>query len=119
MAEYIERKAANDWLVDMFYSEEDEGCKELVERFNKAIPAADVAPLRWMPVAESLPEDGQNVIICTKSGKVGEATYQARVNVLDLDFPAIWFLLNEHGEQYRTEDVVGWMQLPQPPKEEK
>ena len=42
MAEYIERKAANDWIVDMFYSEEDEGCKELVELFNKAIPAADV-----------------------------------------------------------------------------
>ena len=46
MAEYIERAVANGWLMDMFYSQDDEGCKELVERFNKAIPAADVVPVR-------------------------------------------------------------------------
>ncbi len=44
MDEYISREAANKWLSEMFISLDhvDEGCKELIDRFNKGIPAADV-----------------------------------------------------------------------------
>jgi hypothetical protein len=65
MAEYIEREAANGWLMDMFYSPDDEGCKELVERFNKAIPTADVVPVRhgrWVTKKDAC---GTDYTICS------------------------------------------------------
>ena len=65
---YIEREAANDWLMDMFYSPDDEGCKELVERFNKAIPAADVVPVRHGRWRKAVGTSGVVRVACTNCG---------------------------------------------------
>jgi hypothetical protein len=51
--------------MDMFYSPDDEGCKELVERFNKAIPTADVVPVRhgrWVTKKDAC---GTDYTICS------------------------------------------------------
>lgn len=85
------------------------------------IETADVWPAitkPWIEVAEKLPKDRQHIIISTKDGKVGEAVYHAALDY-DLDFPAIWFLLNEYDEQYYTESVIAWMPLPTPPNLER
>ena len=114
--EYIEREAANDWLVNMFYSEEDEGCKELVERFNKAIPAADVAPVvRWVKhemdgLASNIPAEYDGKWIIVTDGK-NISVERFKYDAYDHFYPS--------GRWFELEDVKYWMPLPEPPKEEK
>jgi hypothetical protein len=61
--------------------------------------------LRWIPVSEQLPEDGQSVIACFEgsgmTGQVGEATFDKRGG---------WFS-TEHGAWSASH----WMQFPEPP----
>ena len=115
--EYIPREAAMNALC--CGCGENGECGTRCAEWNAiaSIPAADVVPVRWIPTTERLPEDGDNVIVCTKSRNVAEAKYQAALGY-DLDFPAVWFLLNDYGNQYQTEEIVAWMPLPEPPKEE-
>lgn len=62
--------------------------------------------LRWIPVSERLPEDGQSVAVCFEgggmTGQVGEATFNKRGG---------WFS-TERGAWGATH----WMPLPEPPE---
>jgi hypothetical protein len=92
---------------------------DLVERLRKwfkdvdAVSAIDLMDeaaneierlrLRWIPVSERLPEDGENIVACfTILGEVGEATFNKRDG---------WFY-NEYGAWAATH----WMPLPEPPE---
>jgi len=62
--------------------------------------------LRWIPVSEQMPEDGQSVIVCFEgggmTGQVGEATFDKRGG---------WFS-TERGAWGASH----WMPLPEPPE---
>ena len=118
MSEYIEREAA----IAMYEDDEiDMGALKVpvpvIVQNLKDVPAADVWEVRWIPVKERLPNDREHIIVCTKTGNVGEAIFQAALD-WDLYFPEVWFVLNDYGNQYQTEELKAWMPLPAPPKEE-
>ena len=59
-------------------------------------------PIGWIPVTERLPDDGEQVLACTKNGKAFSAHYD--------HFWGKWSVSH-------TVKITHWMPLPQPPKE--
>ena len=57
---------------------------------------------RWIPVSERLPEDKQKVLVTTKNGNVQEILWNQ------------WF---QTQTQYPKIEVLAWMPLPEPYKE--
>lgn len=57
---------------------------------------------RWIPVTERLPEDGEQVLACTKNGRAFSAHYD--------HFWGKWSVSH-------TVKITHWMPLPEPPKE--
>lgn len=68
----------------------------------KDVPSAQ----QWIPCSERLPEIGQTVITSSDLGRVREATYKG--------FDA-WTI---HGVVHWTDEILSWMPLPEPYKED-
>lgn len=66
--------------------------------------------LRWIPVTERLPDQGDRVLCVVKSFAFPGRKYY---NILRYDK----YGFNENG--IYTDDVTHWMPLPEPPKEDK
>jgi hypothetical protein len=79
-------------------------CATTIKAINR-IPAAEVKPVRWIPVEEQLPEAFKPVIVCRK-GKDGSN----RVEQGMLDVNGWWKVYGT-----RTKAVKHWMPLPEPP----
>jgi hypothetical protein len=75
------------------------------------------AQLRWIPVEERLPEDGEPVltIYCTK-GALSGTTIRARVIDKDFDSRVVWYD-TEAGHWVKENNITHWMPLPNPPEE--
>jgi hypothetical protein len=77
-----------------------------IDLMDEAANEIERLRLRWVPVSEQLPEDGQTVIVCFEgrgvNGQVGEATF------------------NKRGGWFSTElgawGASHWMPLPGPPE---
>ena len=98
MSEYIEREAAlSAQNKSMNLSE----CRKRLE----SIPAADMRPVKWIPVTERLPRDRQFVLVYCGDNK--------RIRPSDRFDVAI--LLGD--SIFTSLGVTHWMPLPEPPKE--
>ena len=64
--------------------------------------------MNWIPVSERLPEHGQEVLGCEKDGFITRYRY-------DAEEPACW--IDDHEEFFSLDDVVAWMPLPEPYKQ--
>lgn len=114
MAEYIDRKAALAAMreyeidlsvyaareVDVFWDDAITTCCECVEN----LPSADVP--HWIPCSERLPEEDGEYLVTDVSG--GVATVTETYFITDCDGDGHWGAL----------DVIAWMPLPEPYKEE-
>ena len=115
MAEYIEREAAitkirEEGVYGSGYSnqEREDNVVDMIE----SIPAADVRPVKWIPVTERLPELHEEVLVCTE--EYGETVLGfAMVAVFD----GTGWLEAWERKTYLTA-VTHWMPLPEPPKED-
>ena len=75
-------------------------------QYLEIIPAANVAPVQeWIPVNDRLPEDQEEVLVCTRS-KNG-------VRNIDKGYMAIDRFIHRG-----RAEVTHWMPLPPPPKGE-
>ena len=106
MAEYIEREA----LKAEF--EEDGHLSAYIEEMIDSIPAADVRPVKWIPVTERLPELHEEVLVCTE--EYGETVLGFAMVAV---FEGTGWLEAWERKTYLTA-VTHWMPLPEPPKEE-
>ena len=77
----------------------------IVERIQK-LPSAQ----RWIPVSESLPEEGKQVLVCDDGGFIYTAEGETRS-----DGEWQWY---ESAEYRPVDDVMAWMPLPEPWKGE-
>lgn len=129
--EYIEREA----VLEMLKREcSPKVFAYLADQVN-AIPAADVRPVKWIPVTERLPEFGQKVLAWVKNkdqegrfnrdgiytaelkDKMPKPDSEGKRNFWGIPgYDSVWTVWSW---SYFTEpDVLFWMPLPQPPKEE-
>ena len=103
MAEYIEREAAlSAQNKSMNLSE----CRKRLE----SIPAADVRPVKWIPVTERLPEDLTRVIVFCEDG----VSYGLCEHLIAGDEEVVEW----HDFLHYPITPTHWMPLPEPPKEE-
>ena len=59
----------------------------------------------WIPCSERLPEDGQDVIGCDKTGFITRYKF-------DADDPLCW--IDDHEEFFMGSEIIAWMPLPEP-----
>lgn len=89
-----------------------DGVQWLLEYIDK-LPSADVQPVRhgrWIPVSEQLPEDGQEVLFSTKTGRVHLGRYHNDNSVNQ------WY--SQLDKMRAWNNVVNaWMPLPEPYEE--
>ena len=104
MADYIEREA----LKAVF--EEDGHLSAYVEEMIDSIPAADVRPVKWIPVTERLPEDLTRVIVFCEDG----VSYGLCEHLIAGDEEVVEW----HDFLHYPITPTHWMPLPEPPKEE-
>lgn len=102
------------------YSEAADAIEELsrkyIEERNVAVELTGelASKPRWIPVAEQLPGDNQDVLVM-----VHWRDYQEDMMCYGRKSKTRWFLWNgELAEIFNGFDVTHWMPLPQPPKEE-
>ncbi len=63
----------------------------------------------WIPCSERMPDDGQEVIGCDRSGFITRFRY-------DADDPPCW--IDDHEEFFYAGEIIAWMPLPEPPERE-
>lgn len=119
MTDYISREAAQKVLCDACGNA---ACpRELIPRCSfyekmQSIPAADVRPVRWIPVSERLPDmNDYDWVLGVVSGKFGYTVFQNAVICVGYD-PDYGFFLEEYPDVEIT--VTHWMPLPEAPKED-
>ena len=78
---------------------------DLIEAFDIAIKA--IEQTTWIPVSERLPEDEQEILFSTKTGRVHSGKYH------DDDSANQWY---SHRDKCRAWNnvVIAWMPLPKP-----
>ena len=105
MAEYIERDMFLKIISHKPSSPTTDREDRLINGFISAVkncPAADVRPVKWIPVTDRLPQETQRCIVVSKCGEMAFAIYKG------------------NGFQYPhyMGKATHWMPLPEPPKEE-
>jgi len=102
------------------YISRDEAAKRIDEALSRVfvepvgesilskIPAADVRPVRWIPVTESVPEELTDVICCTDDGYITFGWI-----VKDQRISTTGYMCADEGGFVR--DITHWMPLPEPP----
>lgn len=131
MSDLISRQAAIDMFQNMAYDDWNQGvstswadafseCAEMIRDLPSAQPEQ-----RWIPVGEGKPKDGTVCLITYSNGFVKIATFAEDLYEFDeYDFQnkrgvAGWYYLDdEWGMYFEVDNVVAWMPLPEPYKEE-
>lgn len=128
MAEYIERKK----LEEAFDNADPDVCesdmdghsdwgfgRENVRDVIRSVPAADVAPVVWIPVTDRLPEAGTrsngwgDVTVIATNGKFVQPLIYERAIVRG---KVVWRWKWPWDRIYDGNPVTHWMPLPEPPK---
>jgi len=106
----VSRAELKKWL-DMNFSFGGTSRKfELFDRLDKELPS--VTPtIKWIPVSERLPEDGELILFSTKTDRVFEGRFF--VDKTDLQ----WYAFRDKAFAYNNV-VTAWLPLPKPYKAE-
>lgn len=118
MNDYISREAVCYQLAKQATID---GQPRAIKRAAKIVaefPAADVRPVRWIPVTERLPEENgwYQVYAPGYSGGSSSGLKNIKGNMYSAFKNGKWSI--EVGYHERPGCVKAWMPLPEPPKEE-
>lgn len=101
MADLIERKDALDCLDSRDFDSYDD--------YSRTFDAIEDIPSvnRWIPCSERLPEDGQRVLICSKSKRFFDVFFRSNAQMPSFDSKIfgkvyVWY----------CEDVIEWLPMP-------
>ena len=105
----VSREMALEKMADYVAS----GCADSVEDFEEyskiicQLPPVTQKSGKWIPVSERLPEDEQEILFSTKTGRVHSGKYH------DDDSANQWY---SHRDKCRAWNnvVIAWMPLPKP-----
>lgn len=119
MTDYISREMTIDAICRLCNANfEEDPCEqsecEMMSLLRK-IPAADVRPVKWIPVTERLPEEYKDVLCYYEYFRFGE--YNCMFRTIDRGYYGNGRWGGEAGQGHKNK-VLAWMPLPQPPKEE-
>ena len=115
--DYIDREAAKKKHGDICRESNicycSNSCADL--KIFDSIPAADVRPVKWIPVTERLPEDRVPVL----ATYIGFCTGEKSSDLLAVRFEGMWCYWDGDPCSYDESKVkiTHWMPLPEPPKE--
>ena len=107
MDEAISKASVCEILADMYPTDGEKvvSVKSIDEAYDKIIKLPTIqSEQQWISCSERLPENGHNYLYCTDMGTVHMGFY----------FDGYGF---EYGIKYGY-DIVAWMPLPEPPKED-
>ena len=115
MAEYIEREAAKLRIFEYGVRHRDNSsisfaCENLERQMN-SIPAADVRPVKWIPVTERLPETHGEYMVAYHPCYWDSVRDEIKVGLDSFRGKTSW-------AKKKYQRVTHWMPLPEPPKEE-
>ena len=136
MAEYIEREAAlkaiaedkiemtpeliaigraiGTYTAEQAFDGINQACDRHIESI-KILPAADVQPVKWIPVTERLP-DFEGMCLCMRKS-YSKANFRHQ-EIMYFDYDGQGFFSNVEGIFVADGNVTHWMPLPEPPEEE-
>ena len=101
------------------YKDNGEWAKEITESFCKDIdeqPTVDPEP-HWIPVTERLPKDNRQVLVYARSAHYALAKYDEMRNA-DGTYKKQWVTFDAWKPLYTIKEVIAWMPVPAPWKEE-
>lgn len=125
MAEYIEREAIMKFPIRKDRCDKEHANEhfifgiESVLEYVENLPAADVAPVVWIPVTDRLPEVGTrsngwgDVTVIATNGKFVRPLIYERAIVRG---KVVWRWKWLWDRIYDGNPVTHWMSLPEPPK---
>jgi hypothetical protein len=108
-------KAAREWKEEARDEEIKIRAEQAHGTFIECALRVKNAPAvnRWIPVEDALPEDGQRVLICSKSKRLFDVVFRANAQMPSFDTKIF-------GKVYAwcCADVIKWMPLPESPENE-
>lgn len=125
MAEYIDREELMKFPIRRDHYDKEHGNEhfiygiETVLEYAENLPAADVAPVVWIPVTDRLPEAGTrsngwgDVTVIATNGKFVRPLIYERAIVRG---KVVWRWKWPWDRIYDGNPVTHWMPLPEPPK---
>ena len=106
-------------VINAFYIQSDDdgwwtGTAQDVEELLNSLQSTQPKPKtgKWIPVSERLPEDEQEILFSTKTGRVHSGKYH------DDDSANQWYSYRDKARAWNNV-VNAWMPLPDPWKEDK
>ena len=104
MSEEMTREQAIEELSIMLNKYQDSITGDALDM---AIAALSAEPMRWIPIEDELPEDKQEILFSTKTGRVHSGKYH------DDSSANPWY---SHRDKVRawSNVVTAWMSLPEP-----
>ena len=111
MVEYIDRNALIEHIKKdpLFDLVEQYGIIGVIESF----PAADVQPVKWIPVTERLPEEYKDVLCYYEYFRYGD--FNCMFRTIDRGYYGNGIWGGEAGQGHKNK-VLAWMPLPEPPE---